>query len=179
MSGWTHRRRRQRRRQREVNLREALWAVVRRQIPPADLRLIRLREKWRDIAGPTLARRAYPAKIYGGTVVVHVSNDQWRHELEYLRPALMARLSQADRGLHTLEVRRGDLEPPEPPPEPLLQYETAESRAAAWTGLAGEPPRETFDALMSVQDPELRDSLAATRMLLAQAGPSKADPEEA
>jgi len=171
VSRWTHRRRRRRRRS-DLDLREAIWAVVRRQIPPAQLRLIRLRQRWPELAGPMLAKRAYPADLHGGTLVVHVENDQWRHEFEYLKPALLVRLGEADRGLHTIQVRRGSVFDASAAPT-LDRFEHgANDRDAArppWSGLSADPPAETFDTLMTVRDPQLRHRLAETRMLLAQA----------
>ena len=173
VSGWTHRRRKRRRRARDVDLKAAIWAVVRRQVPPAKLRVIRLRQRWPEIAGPVLARRTLPVDIRGRTLIVNVENDQWRHELQYLMPAVLVRLAEVDERLTRLDVRRGPVMPPgteddRPAAEPPVP-------AAAWTGLAKEPPHSTFEALMEVKDPELRNQLAETRMLLARRGQDAPD----
>ncbi len=83
--------------------------LARRWVGEDNLRLERLRARWPALVGQTVARRTFPARIDGATLWIHVHDEQWLHEMRWLRQPLVDRLSATDvgAGLTTLEFRRG------------------------------------------------------------------------
>jgi hypothetical protein len=131
-------------------------------VPPDQLQLTRVRAVWPDITESRLRAVAWPAALRDGILWVHVRDNQWLHELTYLRQDLLQRVHrQCPRaGVRDLRVRVGEVHvpeelarPPEAPPPPSL---------------ADEPSPETWDALSSIEDPSLRQTIANTRMALSK-----------
>lgn len=132
-------------------------------IVPADqLELTRIRGTWPEVARGQLRTVAWPTTLRDGTLTLAVLDNQWLHELSYLRHDLLRRLQQRcpRAGIADLRLRVGQVhvppdlgEPPEAPPPPALP---------------DEPPRETREALQSIEDAGLRQTIANARMALSQ-----------
>ena len=149
---------------RPVKIGPAVWSLVRTHIPEDTIRMLRLREIWPRVAGPSLARHAWPTAVHDGEVVVDVRDSQWLHELTYMRKALLDKLRALcpDVPIRALRLRQASRErppmprplplpppPPPPPPDPL-----------------DDPPEPaTVAAIEALHDPELRDVIAAARGL--------------
>jgi hypothetical protein len=136
--------------------------AVRKIVPPDQLDLTRVRAAWPEIIGGRLRGVAWPAGLRSGILWVHVRDNQWVHELTYMRHDLLARIRRgcpsarvADLRVRVGEVHVPDepIRPPEAPPPPAL---------------ADEPSRETWEALSAIEDPTLRQAIANTRMALSK-----------
>ena len=127
-----------------------------------------IRIHWAKIAPQWVAANTWPALIRGDRLVLNVQDNQWLHELNYWRQELLTRLANQipKSGIVRIEAflgpvpalgQRGEVktELPTPPPKPEIQ-------------LSEVPPRATMEALNAVQDPDLRNILAAARMHLGQ-----------
>lgn len=137
------------------------WAYVRRHVPSPKVRLLRLQSVWDDVATPRVAERTWPARITGSELSVAVQDNQWLHELAYLRQDLLDRIRRQvpEAGIESLRLRLGRVpkeRPAQSPPPP----------APFRPGLANQPPSETIETLSAVRDAELRDLAAAARMTL-------------
>ncbi len=138
---------------------ELAWREVLGTVPRDRVHLARLQNVWPDVVPRHLQQVAWPARLAKGNLVIHVDDNQWLHELTYLRRDLLGRLRQAAPAaeLTELRLRVGEVEvvpPPEPVPEPHIP------------GLPIEPERETIDAMEAIGDTTLRDAVAAARLAL-------------
>jgi hypothetical protein len=127
---------------------------------------MQVRDVWPRIAGERFEVHTWPAAITGETLVVHVHDSQWLHELTYMRQDLLRRLEALapNTALRALKLRLGQVPPvagrrlPEPPrPAPLPPPR-----------LAPEPDDATRRALEAVADPELKQIIAGARIMLGR-----------
>jgi hypothetical protein len=134
--------------------------AMRSMVPSEQIRLARIQLAWGAAVPPHVQRVAWPASVRGDTLVLHVVDNQWLHELSYLRSDLLARLRAAGiDGLSDLRPRVGKVdELPPPPPPPVLPEPP----------LDAEPERETIAAMSAVEDPGLRDVIAKARLALGR-----------
>lgn len=128
-------------------------------VPRDRVELARLQNAWPGLVPAHLQKVAWPAWINAGRLIVHVSDNQWLHELTYMRHELLTRLREQypKARLKELRLRVGPVNvvpPPEPVPEPY------------YPGLPPEPERATIDAMESIEDTALRDAVAAARLAL-------------
>ena len=135
------------------------WREVFKTVPRDRIDLARLQNAWPGIVPRHMQEVAWPAWLGEGRLIVHVRDNQWLHELNYMRTDLLAELRRAcpRTRLVDLRLRVGEVEivpPPERPPEPQIQ------------GLPAEPERATIDAMEAVDDTRLRDAIAAARLAL-------------
>lgn len=131
-------------------------------VPSERLALTRLQIAWAAEVPQRVQRVAWPAAwTRGGELVIHVRDNQWLHELTYLRSDLLGTLRRAcpEVKVPDLRLRVGVVEVT-PPPEA-----EPDRRAPA---LPAEPDRATVDALQSVDDPELRQAMANARLALSR-----------
>lgn len=135
--------------------------AVRKIVPPERLRLTRVQMVWPEIATARLRRVAWPAAVRGDTLSLDVRDNQWLHELTYLRAELLQRIQEAapEAEIGQLRLRVGSV--PEPWPEPPERPEVEPPH------LPDEPSRETMDALHGIDDPGLRQIMANARMALS------------
>ncbi|MCH9686285.1 MAG: DUF721 domain-containing protein [Deltaproteobacteria bacterium] len=138
---------------------ELAWREVLGTVPRDRVHLARLQNIWPDMVPRHLQEVAWPAKLADGRLVIHVDDNQWLHELTYLRRELLDRLRRASPAakIRELRLRVGEVEvvpPPEPVPEPV------------YPGLPLEPERATIDAMESIDDEALRNRVAAARIAL-------------
>ena len=150
-----------------VDIGREMDRLVRKLVPREEIRLTRIRTAWPRIATPRVARRTWPARFRGHRLVVYVHDNQWLHELSYLRQAMTERVREIEgAGPPTdvdpelvLEFRIGRIPPEvavEPPPPP----------APRGPPLPLNPPPETLEAMHRIADPELREAIAAARYIL-------------
>lgn len=138
---------------------ELAWREVFKTVPRDRIELARLQNAWPRVVPPHLQSVAWPAWLGRGRLVVHVQDNQWLHELTYLRQDLLGALRRAcpSAKLVELRLRVGPVEqvpPPEPVPDPQIP------------GLPIEPERSTIDAMESIEDEALRNAVAAARLAL-------------
>lgn len=161
------RRTRRPRRAAPEKLAEAIWAVVRQHVAADTITLLHIRDVWPRVAGDNLEAKTWPAAVHAETLVVHVHDNQWLHELTYMRQDLLQRLQAlvpAAR-LTGLRLRLGEVPPlaqrrlPDaaPPPPKLIPAR-----------LSPEPDAATRAALDAVGDPELKQILAGARVMLGR-----------
>lgn len=135
------------------------WREVLKTVPRDRLELARLQIAWPRLVPRHLQEVAWPAWLGEGRLTVHVDDNQWLHELTYLRRDLLTKLRRAcpTARLRELRLRVGEVEvvpPPVPVPDPAVP------------GLPREPERATIEAMESIDDPQLRDAVAAARLAL-------------
>ncbi|MCB9701343.1 MAG: DUF721 domain-containing protein [Myxococcales bacterium] len=143
---------------------DAIWALVRSHVPGDSVQLLRLRSVWPKIAGEALARRAWPDAVSGDEAIIAVHDNQWLHELTYMRQALLRRIVDLapNAGITRVRLRLAQGEPPPPPPvDPPIRMPP---RAPP---LPVEPDPETVEAIHAVADDELRAAIAAARQSLS------------
>lgn len=138
---------------------ELAWRQVLGTVPRERVELARLQNAWPRLVPRHLQEVAWPAGLVDGKLVVHVDDNQWLHELAYLRRELLDKLRRAcpTAGLRELRLRVGEVElppRPEPAPEPVIP------------GLPREPERATIEAMEAIDDARLRDAVAAARLAL-------------
>lgn len=135
------------------------WREVFKTVPRDRIELARVQNAWPRLMPARLQAVAWPAWLARGRLVVHVEDNQWLHELHYLRQDLLDRLRRACPGatLRELRLRVGAVEvapEPEPVPEPHV------------AGLPREPERATIEAMEAIDDAALRNAVAAARLAL-------------
>ncbi len=138
---------------------ELAWREVFSTVPRDTIELARLQNAWPGLVPRHLQEVAWPARLVDGRLLIHVDDNQWLHELTYLRHDLLGRLRRAcpSARLKELRLRVGEVElvpAPEPVPEPTIP------------GLPREPERATIDAMEAIDDATLRDAVAAARLAL-------------
>ena len=74
---------------------------------------MQVREVWPRVAGPNLEAHAWPAAVASDTLIVHVHDSQWLHELTYMRQDLLRRLQALvpTAELAVLRLRLGEVIP--------------------------------------------------------------------
>lgn len=82
-----------------------IWKVVRKCVPAAVIRMEQLHNAWEEIATKRLAPHVWPASIDGPTLVLHVKDSNWLHELSYLKTDLRRRIRAHDPDVHALVFR--------------------------------------------------------------------------
>jgi predicted nucleic acid-binding Zn ribbon protein len=147
-------------------LASALWDLVRRHVGPDTIRLMQVREVWPRVAGPNLEAHAWPAAVASDTLIVHVHDSQWLHELTYMRQDLLRRLQALvpTAELAVLRLRLGEV-------IPVAQRHLPEAARPAPLPpprLSPEPDEATRRALDAVSDPELKQILAGARVMLGR-----------
>lgn len=131
-----------------------------RAIVPADrLRLVRLQIAWADGMPDHVARVAAPVGFDGPTLVVHVLDNQWLHELQYLRADLLDLVRQWDRGtISMIRMRVGEV-------VPLIATERP-APAVLESPLPAQPAAETLAAIREIESDDLRRAIATARQAL-------------
>lgn len=155
-----------------VDLAKVVWRLVGRHVPDEALRLIRVRDAWDRVAGDRLSAVTWPFIVRKQRLVIHVRDGQWRHELTYLREALLERIREGcpEAAITELDFRLG---PVDRSGHTLsAAYDAADESAAVARPpiLQADPPPETLSALSSVNDSELRDAMAMARYVLGRPG---------
>lgn len=143
-----------------------MWDLVRRHVGAETIRLMQVRDAWPRVAGPHLEAHAWPAAIAGDTLIVHVHDSQWLHELTYLRQDLLRRLQTLAPAaeLGALRLRLGEVLPVALRPQP----EAIRATPLPPPRLSPEPDEATRRALDAVHDPELKQILAGARIMLGR-----------
>jgi hypothetical protein len=138
---------------------ELAWREVLATVPRERVELARLQNAWPRLVPRHLQEVAWPAGLSGGRLYVHVTDNQWLHELSYLREDLLAKLRRAcpTAALRELRLRVGEVELT-PSPVPV--------RDPVVPGLPREPERATIEAMEAIDDPALRNAVAAARLAL-------------
>lgn len=138
---------------------ELAWREVLATVPRERVELARLQNAWPRLAPRHLQEVAWPAALVDGRLYVHVDDNQWLHELSYMRHDLLAKLRRAcpTAGIKELRMRVGEVELV-PPPEPVCELKVP--------GLPREPERATIEAMEAIEDATLRDAVAAARLAL-------------
>ena len=133
-------------------------------VPAERLRALRVQLAWPDAVPAHIVRVALPVAFDGATLVIHAIDNQWLHELTYLRSDLLARLRERLPGIEigALKIRVGEV----PGPPPLAPLE----REASTAVLPLQPARETLDAIAEIEDPTLRSAVATARQALTKLG---------
>jgi len=143
-------------------VRDLADAALRKLVPDERLTLTRLQLAWSQHVPVRVQKVAWPAAMgRGGSLILHVVDNQWLHELSYLRHDLLGKLRRGCPSARIEDLRFvvGEVEvlpPPErppPPPPPVL---------------SAEPERSTIDAMESVDDPTLRQAIANARLALGK-----------
>ena len=143
-----------------------LWDLVRRHVGPDTIRLMQVRDVWPRVAGPNLEAHTWPTAVTGETLVVHVHDSQWLHELQYMRQDLLRRLHALApaAALRLLKLRLGEV----PPVSQRRAQETSHPAPLPPPRLSPEPDEATRRALDAVLDPELKQILAGARIMLGR-----------
>lgn len=138
--------------------------ALRKIVPDERVRLVRLQLAWDDVMPARLRGVAAPAGVDGELLVVHVRDNQWLHELAYLRSDMLARLhAQCPQArISTMKLRVG-LVPEPPPPIPV---EPVQEKVR----LSMQPEAGTLAAISDVGDEGLRHVIATARLALTGLG---------
>lgn len=148
-----------------IDLESTVYKQLRRHVPADAIRLERLRAQWPALVTPRIARRTWPQALQRGRLTVHVHDNQWLHELGYLRQAILQRLQElvASTEVREIELRLGAVPERVEPPAP-------ERPAPFPAPLSRELPSETVEAIDRVSDPELRAAILAAREAFGRPG---------
>ncbi len=128
--------------------------------------MLRIREAWPRVARGRLREYTWPARVDGTTLIVNVHDNQWLHEMQYLRQALTERLQAVcpKAGVEAIQPRLAPRQPqPEVPPEPPPPPDPVSPPL-----LPEEPDDDTLRALEEVHDPKLKHLLARVRVMLSR-----------
>jgi hypothetical protein len=118
---------------------------------------LRLRQSWRDVVGPEIARRSQPRNLVDGCVGIVVDNSPWLHELSLRQADVTARVRAAFPAIRSVRVTLGTLATDAAPaPEPAARAVT----------LTSDDLREIDEAASPNGDPTLA---AAARRLMTRA----------
>ena len=135
--------------------------AVEKLVPRDRLRLTRIQIAWSTVAPGRLREVAWPGGLSSGTLTVHVLDNQWLHELVYMRTELLERVQHAcpEVGVEALRMRVGPIAeiPPEAPRPPDPPAPT----------LPDEPDPDTIQALNAVGDSDLQQAMANARLALS------------
>lgn len=129
---------------------------------------LRLQREWSRIVGEPIASHTWPDQIRFKKLYLIVRNSVWMQQLTFLKPALLAKLREADGGtlITDLALRVGELpstshagDPASPPPT---------NQTAATEAVLTEASAHTA----AIQDEDLRRRLTQVMAeALARAGP--------
>ncbi len=75
-----------------VPLKDLLSEAVKFQSTPADSWIGVLRDRWSEIAGPTLGRQSRPVRIWKKNLIVGVESSAWAQEIDLLRQSLLEKI---------------------------------------------------------------------------------------
>lgn len=144
---------------------ELAWDLLSHRVPDRALRIAKLRECWPTIATQGVARMAWPADIVHGELILHVQDNQWLHELTYLRQDLLARIRAGCPAakIESLRIRLGAV-----PGTPTARGEPAPAVEPGRDVLPAQPSADTLSALEDVGDPDLREVIAGARVALSR-----------
>jgi hypothetical protein len=139
-------------------------AALRKIVPEERVRLVRLQLVWDDAMPARLRGVAAPAAVDGEVLVVHVRDNQWLHELAYLRADLLARVHECSpqSRIASLKLRVGPV--PSPPPPAATEPVREKVR------LSMQPEPATLAAIASIGDEGLRHAIATARLALTELG---------
>lgn len=118
---------------------------------------LRLKQSWRDVVGPEIARRSQPRSLVDGCVSIVVDNSPWLHELTLRQTDVTARVRAAFPAVRSVRVTLGTLATD---PAPVTE---AAARAVT---LTSRDLREIDEATSTIGDPTLA---AAARQLMTRA----------
>jgi hypothetical protein len=118
---------------------------------------LRLRQSWREVVGPEIARRSQPRGLVDGCVTIVVDNSPWLHELTLRQTDLTARIRAAFPVVRSVRVTLGRLDA-----DPAPAAEVA-PRAVP---LTARHLREIDEATSAIADPILA---ATARRLMTRA----------
>lgn len=137
--------------------------LLARHVPRDQMRLSRVRDAWEETATATVAARAWPAAVSGDELVIDVHDNQWLHELTYLRQSLLDRIREhcPTAQIGRIRLRIGPV--PKRSPRPSESPEPSPQ-----SPLPAEPSADTRSALDAVSDPDLRNLLAGARVALGR-----------
>lgn len=155
---WRGKPRKKRKKRGPVDLGKLVYEQLRKHVPLGALRLERLQQRWPQLVTPRIAKRTWPAKLYGKRLLVLVHDNQWLHELGYLRQDILDRVNREmpDAHVDDLILRLGKVPAPRvPDPGP--------ADVPRKPPLSGEVPQSTRQAIDAVKDPELRAAIQAAR----------------
>jgi hypothetical protein len=138
--------------------------ALRKIVPDERVRLVRLQLAWDDVMPARMRGIAAPAGVDGEVLTVHVRDNQWLHELAYLRADMLGRLhSQCPEArIATIKLRVGVV--PEPPPPVPIEPVREKIR------LSMQPEAGTLAAISEVDDEGLRHTIATARLALTGLG---------
>ena len=107
------------------------------------------RETWREVVGERIARRTKPGSIHASTLTVIVESPVWAQELSLLSEDIIGALAGRGLRLEGIRFRIGTVgEPVRPPAARRLEPPV-------------ELPADVREHLAAVDDPELREVIAA------------------
>jgi predicted nucleic acid-binding Zn ribbon protein len=157
---WRGKPRKKRKKKGPVDLGRLVYEQLRRHVPADALRLERLQQQWPHLVTPRIANRTWPAKLYGRRLLVIVHDNQWLHELGYLRQELVQRIAaqMPEANVNDMILRLGRV--PEAKRRMTSPQPPDQARKAP---LSGDVPETTQEAIAAVQDPELREAIEAAR----------------
>jgi len=132
-----------------------------------EIRAQRVLAEWRDLVGERIASRTRPREVLGGALIVEVASSAWLHELNLLKPQLLAGLLERigePKLFERLDLRligrsrRDDTTVPKPRRPAPSRTRPAPKPA---TGAAREA---IVRDVMAVDDPDLRELIARVRI---------------
>ena len=162
------RRRRRNIRGRPRPISDGIWNWIRSYVPSDKIRLYQLRDVWPQVAGEALASHAWPEAVSGHEAIIAVHDSQWLHELTYMRQALIGKLTELAPNTDLKSVRLRLARRERPPPAPFEPKVIFPDRAPP---LPAQPSDGTAAAIHAVTDPDLREAIAAARIVLSQTPP--------
>ncbi len=127
---------------------------------------------WDEVVGPQIAAHARPARIRDEVLEVRVDQAVWMQQLQLLKPKLLARLNERldDQAIRDIFLRRGAITAEAP--QPQKQEQTKDFKRII---LEETDKTKIEEALLNIDDPELRKILRTVFTHSAQAAKIKTD----
>jgi hypothetical protein len=116
------------------------------------------RELWALSVGERVAARTEPVEIRQGVLWVRVSSSVWAQELSLLAPSIIERLREHHVVLSALRFTTGPVTPWKPMGRPLRPRKQRTL------------PEDLLERLARIDDPELREAIAAAAGLALDEG---------
>ena len=111
------------------------------------LTLQRIRSRWRELVGETVAAHTSPDRLSGNTVFIKVDTPQWAHHLDFYKQEIIEKLKEFN--IKNIRFKVGRL--PEDTDQQAPQNDIRP--------LSSEDKRFIDDTLSTVHDRELKDRL--------------------
>jgi hypothetical protein len=143
---------------------DVLQRVLQRVDPDKQLHAHTIWTFWDDEVGPTIARRAQPARFRNGILFVTVATHSWMQELQFVKDELRERLNQrlGSDLVRDIFFHTGTVEPPAETPEDAPPESVPEAHLVPLPAIADGKLADAFARLLQARAKRLGGTRART-----------------